>query len=113
MATINYTVTREGKWWKVFWETLTESDTCQVLRIGDNISDAWFHVTGTFGGATVVLNGGQDETPDVNLDDPGDTAISLTAAGGSPVRDLTTFVQPSASGGSSQDVDITLWLKVV
>lgn len=116
MATINYTITRKGKWWEIFWETVTEADTCQPVYINDNISDAWLEATGTWGGATVGIDGGDDSSPAHAIEDPTGTAISLSDAADSrsaALRDVPPYVQPVPAGGSSQDLDITLRLRVV
>lgn len=94
---------------KVFWETLTEADTATaVIPSATAPAIASVQVTGTFGGATVVLQGSNDGTNYFTLKDTAGSDISLTAAGGADFSVGCLQIRPSASGGSSQDVDITV-----
>lgn len=110
MATI--TPTYDGAYDKaleVFWEALTESDTAAAwVPSGLEALIAGVQVTGTFGGATVVLEGSWDGTNYETLRSIDGAAISLTAAGYAEFATTAKVIRPSASGGSSQDVDITI-----
>jgi len=89
------------------WETLTEADTAAAV-CPTGADSLFFQATGTFGGATLVLQGSNDGTNWVTLTDETDTAISLNAAGGVSVLERPAYIRPSASSGSSQDIDCTL-----
>ena len=91
----------------ITWETLTESDTAASYSPNGLQSYAGsIQVVGTFGGATVVLQGSNDNTNWVDLSDPNGTAISFTAAGAAEFATAMAYIRPSASGGTSQDLDI-------
>lgn len=95
------------------WETLTESDTCDDQRInisGTVLSSA--SVVGTFGGATVVLQGSHDNTNWFTVKDSTGADVSFTAAGSAECPSTFVYYRFSASGGSSQDVDCRLTVKV-
>lgn len=95
------------------WETLTEADTCAPQRV--NISGTVLSsvsVVGTFGGATVVLQGSHDNTNWATVKDATGSAVSFTAAGSAETPSTFVFYRFSASGGSSQDVDCRMTVKV-
>lgn len=96
----------------VTWETLTEADTGAAFAPGstDPLAGS-VQVIGTFGGATVILQGSNDGTNWVGLNDVAGNAISLTAAGAAEFSTAMAYIRPSASGGSSQDVDVIVSLR--
>lgn len=96
----------------VTWTTLTESDTAEGYLAGSTkpLVGA-LQVTGTFGGATVSLQGSNDNSNWVNLKDTAGTEIALTAAGGADFSTAFAYIRVSASGGSSQDVDSIICLR--
>ena len=97
---------------KIFWETLTTGDTagyCLPQGVGSLAGSV--QVTGTFGGATVVLEGSNDGTNYVTLTDITGFPISLTAAGLVDFSTACAYVRPAISGGSSDDVDVTVILR--
>lgn len=111
MATI--TPVRSSPAWnieKIFWETLTENDTATAVVPAGRIRGS-VQVTGTFGSATVVLQGSNDGTNYATLEDNAGNAISLTAAGLADFSADCLQIRPSASGGTGQDVDITVILR--
>lgn len=115
MATIAYSLDAGSVGsgvYKLFWETLTENDTAQEYQPQKTAAAIGsMYVTGTFGGATVALQGSNDGTNYVALKDTTGTAIGLTAAGAVEFDTAMRYIRPSASGGSSQDLDITIVLR--
>ena len=96
----------------VTWETLTEADTGGGYIAGSlKPLVGSIQVIGTFGSATIVLQGSNDNTNWVNLKDTGGTAISLTAAGAAEFSTAMAYIRPSTSGGSSSDVDVIVCLR--
>lgn len=96
----------------VTWKTLTESDTAAAYSPNSlEPIVGCVQVIGTFGGATVILQGSNDGTNWVGLKDTSGTAISLTAAGAAEFSTAMVYIRPSASGGSSQDLDIIVSLR--
>lgn len=110
MAVINPTPNRVTSGVDTYtWETITESDTAAAIYPnGTDPLAASVQVTGTFGGATVVLQGSNDNANWVTLQDVEGADISFTAAGAVDFSTAMVYMRPSASGGTSQDVDVIL-----
>ena len=89
----------------ILWETLTQADTATGVAASGKGA---VMVTGTFGGATVVFQASNDNVTWWNLKDTSGTAISLTAAGGADFETNARYIRPSATGGTGQDIDITV-----
>jgi hypothetical protein len=113
MATIKPTVTDvsdkgNGASLRVVWTPVTEADTCQAWKLPE-YSDKSIQVLGTFGGATVVLNGSNDGgVTFAGLNVPAGTAISIASAAIKAVLENTEYVQPVASGGTGQSLTIAM-----
>lgn len=83
----------------VTWSPLATGDTGEPLQ-GTGLSDRSVQFTGTFGGATVVLEGSNDGTNWVTLTDPAGVALSFTAAGLKQILQITRYMRPNVSGGA-------------
>lgn len=92
------------------WAAVTETDTFAALDMAEYEAAA-VEFTGTFGGATIVLQGAVLSTYATLKDAPGGSDISKTAAGWQTVGQQPRYVKPSASGGSSQSLTATLLLR--
>jgi len=92
------------------WETLTSANANGTkLRLTGFASDIIVQAVGTFGSATVTMQGSLDGTTWVTLKDPGGANVSFTAAGGAAIRDKWKWVRPSTAGGDgTQDIDVYL-----
>lgn len=92
------------------WEAITENDTALELEYPGG--ECFVEVKGTFGSATVQLQFGLTSGGQVNLSDTeAPEGASFTAAG-IVLLDLPAgYLLPSISGGSSQDIDITVVMK--
>lgn len=101
-----------GRWQIFTWSGVTESDTFVAAPTDGPVSQVTFQVSGTFGGATVIAQGSNDNSTFVALDDVEDAAISHAAAGGSELRYAWPYMRPSASGGSSQSLTVTMAVMV-
>lgn len=112
MADITPTQTERGPWRIYSWSSVTEADTPLAAQIDAPVAAATFQVSGTFGSATVIAQGSNDNSAWVALDDVENTAISHTAAGGSELRYVWPYIRPSISGGSSQSLTITLAVQI-
>lgn len=94
---------------KVVWETLTTGDTATAWTpAGLMPLFGAIQVTGTFGGATVVLQGTCDGTNWVTVKDKNNAEISLTSAGAFEFATAMLSLRPLISGGTSDDVDVTI-----
>ncbi len=97
---------------RIEWNNITESDTANpvaVSGLGPAVGSVQF--IGTFGSATAVLQGSNDGSTWVNLEDQNGDAISLTAAGAVDFSTAMLHLRPSMSGGSSQDIDVFMVLR--
>lgn len=107
VTSLNYRTTRPA--WIITWSDIGDSDTCTAVEYGfGNLMSV--QVGGTFGSATVVLQGSNDGTTYATLLDSQGNAISKTAAGFEQVQDRARYIRPSSSGGSSSAVDVTLFV---
>lgn len=97
---------------KIFWETLTTGDTAiYITPMGAAPICGSVQVTGTFGSGTFALQGSNDGTNWVTLKDTAGNDATLTAAGLIDFSTACAFVRPSTSGGSSDDLDVTMILR--
>lgn len=111
MATI--TPVRSSPAWnieKLFWETLTSADTATALQIHGIVSGS-MQVTGTFGGGVAVLQGTNDGTNYADLLDVNGNAVSFSVAGIVDFRTSALSIRPATSGGTADDVDVTIILR--
>lgn len=97
----------DGSAMKAVWATATESDTLAPISMPE-YSARSISIQGTFGGATVVINGSIDGTNYSGLSNPAGSAISKTSAAVVGVFESTVFYQPVASGGSSQILTVSM-----
>ena len=91
------------------WTALATSDTGKPV-VGVGLSDRSFQASGTFGGATVVLQGSNNGTDWVTLTDPAGAAVSFTSAGLKQVLQVTKYMRPSVSGGAAVSINCDLLL---
>lgn len=91
------------------WAAVTESDTFAALDLQEYEAVA-VEFTGTFGGATAILQGAVLSNY-ATLKDGSGTDISKTSAAWQTVGQQTRYVKPSASGGTSQSLTVTLLVR--
>lgn len=92
----------------VLWETLTESDTVTEYAFRPVSGDKTVQVTGTFGGATITLQGSLDGATWFNCTGPDGNDLAFTSAGGGFVVENCIYYRVTTAGGSSSDVDVYL-----
>lgn len=82
------------------WAGLLASDTGDWI-LTSHYNDKCLHVFGVFGGATVSLQGSNEDAPanGASLTDPTQTLIALTALGIKQVLENPLFVRPVITGG--------------
>jgi len=91
------------------WTDLSTADTATSIDVsGLGGVVGVFEVNGTFGSATIVLQGSIDGTNWYVLEDVQGTAISATAAAMFEFDTEVTSIRPSSSGGTADDVTVTL-----
>lgn len=92
---------------EILWETMGDDDVGSGVALG-SYDELTVHVTGTFGGATVTIEGSPDDSAWVTMPDLNGTLLSLTAASVEKVGPAPKFIRPQTAGGSGTDVDVRL-----
>lgn len=115
MATNTATLSRDqlvasSDCWIATWTAMGDADTGTAIRMG-GASDRSIQFSGTFGGATIVLQGTNDGTNWVTLTDPQGNAISKTSASIEQICELTRQVRVVSSGGTGTSIDANLYLR--
>lgn len=112
MADVAFASDTVGNAPRITWETLTSANAAGTafLQAGTSMAVAAVQFTGTFGGATAVLQGSNDGVEYATLRDPQTgTAISFTGADYAEVGTGMAFIRPFTSGGDgTQDIDCIL-----
>jgi hypothetical protein len=90
----------------ITWETLGNADDGGAFAL-PFAADITAQAIGTFGGATVKLQGSNDGANWFDLTKRGGTAAaSFTSAGGASANENPAFIRPVTSGGTGTDVDV-------
>lgn len=115
MATITATVQRvkDGGVFDCYlatWAGMGNADDGTPVRMA-GASDRAVQIEGTFGGATVAMQGSMDGTLWQPLTDPQGNAISTTAAKLEQISELTRYIRPLTSGGVGTNITVRLLLK--
>ena len=110
MATINETYAQVKPGVNtITWSSVTESDDANAVIInGLETGLAAMQVTGSFGGATIFLQGSNDGVNWINLSDVSGDVISLTTENGAEFSTGYAYIRPSAGGGTGQSVTVTI-----
>lgn len=115
MATITGTVTRVSDpgvrdVWIASWPAMGNADTGTAIAMSGS-PDRSVQIEGTFGSATVVLQGSNDGSNWQTLTDPQGNDISKTSADLEGILELTRYVRPVTSGGTGTSVTVTVLMK--
>lgn len=81
------------------WAALAAGETGDAAALVAAFADRSIQFTGTFGGATVVLQGSNDGTNYFTLKDPFGNDVSVTAAALVQVLEVTLHTRPKVTGG--------------
>lgn len=93
------------------WEALGNADDGAPFAL-PFASDITVQPIGTFGGATVRLQGSNDGTNWHNMTQKGGTsALTFTASGLHSVNEAPAFIRPTTTGGTGTDVDVIVCIK--
>jgi len=109
MATVSPVIDRTiAKIPRVIWEACaTNSEAINALPISEQWGlAASVQASGTFGGATVVMQHSNDGTNWFTAKDLQGNDISLTADGIAEFSLSSAYIRPAISGGSGDDVDV-------
>lgn len=97
---------------QILWETLTSADTATAIQPAGLAPLAGsVQATGTFGGATITMQISNDNTNWATLKDATGAALTFSAAGIADFSTSARYIRPSSSGGTSDDVDVTMILR--
>lgn len=95
----------------VTWPDVTEADTFAAYDLEEAVSEISIQIGGTFGSATVVIQGSNDATSYVDLMQMNGLAASALAADLFSILDRPMQIKPSTSGGSSQSSTVTMLVR--
>ena len=96
---------------KVVWSGVTENDDMLAVQGLSEHADRSVEVSGTLGGATVVIQGSNGGSEYFTLNDPLGSALSFTSNGLSAILEYAEYIKPVRTGGSSTSVNVTLIAK--
>lgn len=91
----------------VTWEEMGDDETETAVRI-PGYTDCTVQIAGTIGAGTVAIQGSNDNTNWVQLEDTEGAAMSFSATGMKGILQNPLWIRPVTSGGSSNDVDVIL-----
>lgn len=113
MAVISATVNRLSHSVAVVqWANIAPGDTCRDMPTEfAEYADRSVQAAGTFGGATINLQGSNDGANYANLSDPQGVAIAFTAAGIKQVLEATKHARPAITGGTGSSITVTMFLR--
>lgn len=89
----------------VLWETMGNDDTGTAVQIAP-WADRTISAQGTFGSATVTLQGSEDNSTWRTLDDNTGTAITFTADGSKVIAQNPRYIRVTTAGGTGTDLDV-------
>ena len=92
------------------WASETTAGNASISRYAPHVSlvCASVQVSGTFGGATVVLQVSNDGVTFATLKDISGNDLSFTAAGYAEFSSGAAFIRPSISGGTGDSLNVTV-----
>lgn len=105
-AVLTNIATQDGSVVQSKWTSLTNTNVDGSPISFCEWADRCVSVDGTFGGATVTVQGSNDGTNWYTLNNAQGTAATFTAAGIKQIVELPKFMRPLLSGGSGADVTV-------
>jgi len=97
--------------WK--WVGLNQTDAQGAPLSISGLTDRSVSITGTFGGATVVIEGSNDGTNYFTLNDLQASAISKTSAALEGIAEIAKFIRPRISAGASGTTNVNVHIVAV
>lgn len=111
MTTAFVRQTLEAKAFLITWTGLSSAEPIGEAAEHASSSDRTVQVGGTFGGASIIIEGSNDGTNYIVLTDGQGNAISFTTDGIEAVIEATRYIRPRVSGGSGVSVNVNLYAK--
>lgn len=94
------------------WTAAATGNLPTALFVKNNsATKAGIQIDGTFGGATVALQGSNDGVDYFTLKDVTGTAISTTAAAYFEFSSSALYLKPTISGGTGDSIDIIIVMR--
>jgi hypothetical protein len=107
-----YKATDDGSLYLVTWGPFTQADTCAPVTLPQH-SDRSCQAVGTFGGASVAIQGSNDGVNYAPLDSPNSVVIALTTATQiKAVLENSLWIQPVATGGAGQSISVLILFRM-
>lgn len=116
MATITPTLTKitdpgVTEVYMATWTAMGNADTGTAVPMS-GAADRSVQVQGTFGSATVTVQGSNDGTNYQTLADPQGNALTWTSANRlEQILELTRYIRPITAGGTGTNVEVNILLK--
>ena len=98
---------------RIEWPNMATGDTGQPVDWAGH-ADRSVQVKGTFGGASVAIEGSNDADPPTNwnvLTDPQGTALNMAAASIEMITEDTCWVRPNITGGAGATITVQMLLR--
>lgn len=113
MATVNPTITQLGAdAAKIVWALdNTDADGAPVDKHWADYADRTVSVDGTFGGATITIQGSADGSSWASLSDPSGSPVAMTAADVAVLSETPLKTRPALTGGAGSTVNVTMVLR--
>jgi hypothetical protein len=117
MATIKPEINEIGRWTYVaIWRGMASGDDAEPIKLAGS-NDRTAQVIGTFGGASVSIDGSLEIYPATatnfaTLTDPQGLALTFTASKVEAITELTNLIKPTLTGGGGSTlVDVYLLVR--
>lgn len=93
----------------ITWDMALAATTTAATSIGSiGKPDRSVQLVGTFNSSTVVIEGSNDGVNYVTLSDTSGGALSFTSAGLKQIEQITAFIRPRVSVGSTTSVKVII-----
>lgn len=106
MATINPVIVPHEGYLHVLWENIAEGDDTSSVLLRPSNNDKTVQVTGTFGGATITIQGSIDGVNWFSVKNATGTTVSFTSAGGAFMAENVPYYRVVIENGTNSDVDV-------
>lgn len=98
----------------VTWSNIPVGNTAQYYSLKDIPTEISCHVTGTFGGTTITIKGGNNvNNIDSLLQQENGNTATITSADIFTISDKPLFIQPIITGGSNASISIYMAIKYI